>query len=279
MFYAFLLRGLSPLSHEFLCGFLFIYGVQLHQLTLNSILHIACFITLCETFLGIDPHWVLWKNLFRLHRNASKNEVHDLGGAIISVRSESQYLKFEMADSVQTWRENWFYIKDKKSSESDKYGLAPFDAAKGLTKLKSWNSLPSDDEVEAIQLLLAQILELKNAAQKGLNGTQFIVFFLQHRIQPLQARVSKLWSYSGVVDPSRVSKKDPAPKDLEKRVRSMTKLTSKNDVLVCLATPFDAIHPLPKVPDFFDLHKYSALLFFLMFHFTKSSFFTYYLSL
>jgi hypothetical protein len=40
--------------------------VQLHQLTPNSILHIACFITLCESFLGIDPHWVLWKFLFRL---------------------------------------------------------------------------------------------------------------------------------------------------------------------------------------------------------------------
>jgi hypothetical protein len=137
----------------------------------------------------------------------------------------------------------------------------------------------SDDEVEAIQPLLAQILELKNAAQKGLNGTQLIVFFLQREIQPLQAHVSKLWSYSDVVDPSRVSKKGLAIKDLKKRVRSMTKLTAKNEVLVCLATPFDAIHPLPKVPDFFDLHKYSALLFFFMFHFTKSSFFTYYISL
>jgi hypothetical protein len=59
MFLAFLLRGLSLPSHEFLCGLLFIYGVQLHQLTPNSILHIARFITLCESFLGIDPHWVL----------------------------------------------------------------------------------------------------------------------------------------------------------------------------------------------------------------------------
>jgi hypothetical protein len=38
--------------------------VQLHQLTPNLILYIACFITLCESFLGIDPHWVLWKFLF-----------------------------------------------------------------------------------------------------------------------------------------------------------------------------------------------------------------------
>jgi hypothetical protein len=59
MFLAFLLRGLSFLAHEFLRGLLFVYGVQLHQLTPNLILHIACFITLCESFLGIEPHWIL----------------------------------------------------------------------------------------------------------------------------------------------------------------------------------------------------------------------------
>jgi hypothetical protein len=54
MFLAFLFRGLSLLAHEFLRGILFVYGVQLHHLTPNSFLHIACFITLCEAFLGID---------------------------------------------------------------------------------------------------------------------------------------------------------------------------------------------------------------------------------
>jgi hypothetical protein len=59
MFFAFLLRGLSFPALEFLRGLLFMYGVQLHQLTPNSILHIACFITLCESFLGIEPHFLL----------------------------------------------------------------------------------------------------------------------------------------------------------------------------------------------------------------------------
>jgi hypothetical protein len=59
LFLAFLLRGLSFPTHEFLRGLLFVYGVQLHQLTPNSILHIACFVTLCESFLGIEPHWIL----------------------------------------------------------------------------------------------------------------------------------------------------------------------------------------------------------------------------
>jgi hypothetical protein len=59
MFLAFLLCGLSFPAHEFHHGLLFVYDVQLHQLMPNSILHIACFITLCESFLGIEPHWIL----------------------------------------------------------------------------------------------------------------------------------------------------------------------------------------------------------------------------
>jgi hypothetical protein len=59
MFLAFLLRGLSFPAHKFLHGLLFVYGMQLHQLTPNSIFHIACFVTLCESFLGIEPHWIL----------------------------------------------------------------------------------------------------------------------------------------------------------------------------------------------------------------------------
>jgi hypothetical protein len=88
-----------------------------------------------------------------------------------------------MAESVQNWRKKWFYIKDQKSCESDEYGLAPFDLAKGLTKLKYGDALPSKSEVEVIQPLLAQILELKNAAKRELNGTQLMVFFLKRRIQ------------------------------------------------------------------------------------------------
>jgi hypothetical protein len=85
MFLAFLLRGLSLPAHEFLCGLFFVYGVQLHQLTPNSLLHIAYFITLYESFLGIGPHWVLWKFLFRIRPSVSLAENPKLGGAIVSV--------------------------------------------------------------------------------------------------------------------------------------------------------------------------------------------------
>jgi hypothetical protein len=192
MFFAFLLRGLSLPAHEFLRGLLFVYGVQLHQLTPNSILHIACFITLCESFLGIDPHFLLWRSLFWLRPSVSLSKKPELGGACISVRAESQYLEFSMAASVQGWRTKWFYIKDRKSSTSDKYGIAPFDASQELKKLASWDSPPTEAEMEEIKPLLARIQKLKGGRGGALLGTQLMAFFLQRRVQPLQHRLSKL---------------------------------------------------------------------------------------
>jgi hypothetical protein len=89
MFLAFLLRGLSLPAHEFLRGLLYVYGVQLHQLTPNSILNIACFMTLCESFLGIEPHFLLWRSIFRLCPSVSLSNKPELGGAVISVWAEA----------------------------------------------------------------------------------------------------------------------------------------------------------------------------------------------
>jgi hypothetical protein len=64
IFLPFLLRGLSLPPHPFLRGLLFAYGIQLHDLNPNTILHIACLVMLCEYFLGIEPHWALWRQIF-----------------------------------------------------------------------------------------------------------------------------------------------------------------------------------------------------------------------
>jgi hypothetical protein len=247
MFFAFLLRGLSLPAHEFLCGLLFIYGVQLHQLTPNSIMHIAYFITLCESFLGIDPHFLLWRSLFRLRPSVSLSKKPELGGAVISVRAESQYFEFSMAASVQGWITKWFYIKDQKVSSSDEYGIALFDASQELKKLALWDSPPNDAKMEEIKPLLVRIQELKGGRGGALLGTQLMAFFLQCRIQPLQHRLSKLWTFFGLEDPSRVSKDLMEKKDLNKHVRALTTLMKDHEVADLATNYFDSEHPLPAV--------------------------------
>jgi hypothetical protein len=38
--------------------------MELHQLTPLGILHMAAFVTLCEAYIGIEPHFNLWKYFF-----------------------------------------------------------------------------------------------------------------------------------------------------------------------------------------------------------------------
>jgi hypothetical protein len=118
------------------------------------------------------------------------------------VRAEAQYLEFSMAASVQGWRTKWFYIKDRKASSDDEYGLAPFDASKELKKLTSWDSPPTDAEMEEIAPLLTLIQTLKGGRGGALSGTQLMAFFVQRRVQPLQHRLSNLWNFSGLGDSS-----------------------------------------------------------------------------
>jgi hypothetical protein len=116
----------------------------------------------------------------------------ELGGAVVSVCAEAQYLEFSMSASVQGWRTKWFYIKDHKASSNDEYGLALFDASKELKKLSSWDSAPTNAEMEAIVPLLTHIQALKGGKGGALSGIQLMAFFVQRRVQPLQHRLSKL---------------------------------------------------------------------------------------
>jgi hypothetical protein len=101
--------------------------------------------------------------------------------------------------------------------------------------------------MEEIKPLLARIQELKGGRGGALLGTHLMAFFLQRRVQPLQHRLSKLWTFSGLEDPSRVSEDLMEKKDLDKRVRALTTLTKDNEVADLTASYFDSEHPLPAV--------------------------------
>jgi hypothetical protein len=132
--------------------------------------------------------------------------------------------------------EKWFYIKDRKVSSSDQYGIAPFDASKEVKILALWDSPPTEAEMEEIKPLLAHIQELKSAKGGALSGTQLMAYFLQYRVQPLQHRLSKLWTFSGLGDSSQVSEDLMEKKDLDKRVLSL-KIIKSRIWLLDISTP------------------------------------------
>jgi hypothetical protein len=101
--------------------------------------------------------------------------------------------------------------------------------------------------MEEIKPLLARIQELKGGRGGALSGTQLMAFFLQRRVQPLQHRLSKLWTFSSLEDPSRVSEDLMEKKDLNKHVRGLTTLTKDHEVVDLATSYFDSKHPLPAV--------------------------------
>jgi hypothetical protein len=101
--------------------------------------------------------------------------------------------------------------------------------------------------MEDVKPLLARIQALKSDDGGSLSGTQLMAFFLQRRVQPLQHRLSKLWSFSGLGDFSRVSDDLMEKKDLDKRVRALTTLTKEDEIPDLAAGYFDFEHHLPAV--------------------------------
>jgi hypothetical protein len=244
-----LIRGLSAPIHPFLRGLLFVYGLQLHHLTPNSILHISIFITLCEAFLGVQPNWALWKRIFFCRRNGSPNVAYNIGGVVISVRPTVDYFDVKLPDSVQGWRKKWLYIQEENDGCAED-NIPPFDGAERILRRRSWDAEATEEERSATEALMARIHELQNTRGKELSGIQITAYFLRTRVQPLQARKRPLWKYSGATDVDRLST-DLEVKDLEKLVRKISSLSKKDPVpSSCRVKPFSATNPLPKVSFF-----------------------------
>jgi hypothetical protein len=62
MFYK---QGFNVPSHRFLLSLLQFYGLKPHHLTPLGILHTVAFVTLCEAYMAIEPHFDLWNYFFR----------------------------------------------------------------------------------------------------------------------------------------------------------------------------------------------------------------------
>ena len=59
--------GFTTLIHRFLQGLLHYYKIELQHLNPNGIQHMMAFVALCEGFLGISPHFDLWRYFFAVN--------------------------------------------------------------------------------------------------------------------------------------------------------------------------------------------------------------------
>ncbi|KAK1610463.1 hypothetical protein QYE76_034136 [Lolium multiflorum] len=203
-----LIRGLSAPIHDFLHGLLFVYGLQLHHLTPNSILHVSIFITLCECFLGVHPNWALWKCIFILRRNGSHNIAYNIGGVVICVRPDVKYFDVKFPDSVQGWCKRWLYIHEE-SADSLEHNIPPFNGNEKILRHRSWDAEATDEEKSATEVLMTRIHELQNTRGQELS--------------------------------------DLSVKDLEKLVRKISSLSKKDTIpSSCHVVPYSGTNALPQ---------------------------------
>jgi hypothetical protein len=112
MFARFAERGLTLPASDFFKGLLGYYGVEYLNINPNGIFHTAVFVHFCEAFLGIKPHWILFRKFFRVKPQPSTSNPLVVGGAGIQMREDAaeQYLSYKLIDSNQDWKAKWFYI-------------------------------------------------------------------------------------------------------------------------------------------------------------------------
>jgi hypothetical protein len=110
----FLIRGLALPVSPFFCGLLDFYELNLMHLNPNSILQISIFVHLCEAFLGILPHFGLWKYLYHCRPRMAGGQHQLVGGASLKLGRgrKTEYLDIPLKDSIKGWRLEWFIVKN-----------------------------------------------------------------------------------------------------------------------------------------------------------------------
>jgi hypothetical protein len=79
-----------------------------------GILHITVFVTLCESYMGIDPHFDLWNHFFCIRPlQGSGAEVAVLGSVDIHVKfghKVDPYFHLPVSKSTNGWWKVWFFL-------------------------------------------------------------------------------------------------------------------------------------------------------------------------
>jgi hypothetical protein len=114
----FLIRGLALLISPFFLGLLDFYELNLTHLNPNSILQVAIFVHLCEAFLGIPPHFGLWKYLYHCRPGMAGGQHQLVGGASLELHQgrKAEYLDIPLKNNIKGWRLEWFIMENPSKS-------------------------------------------------------------------------------------------------------------------------------------------------------------------
>jgi hypothetical protein len=207
----FLIRGLALPISTFFRSLLNFYNLNLTHLNPNSILQISIFVHLCEAYLGILPHFGLWKYLYHCRPGMAGGQHQLMGGASLEMRRgrKTEYLDIPLKDSIKGWCLEWFIVENHGKS------LPPRSGRHLDVRSPSWIESPTALEVTEARVLLAEICLLK---ERGLTVEVVVVDFVFKNIQPLKDRAYPAYLYSGVTDSTQVTNRRIPAEDLVSRL-------------------------------------------------------------
>jgi hypothetical protein len=177
-------RGFGVPAGRFMRAILYHYGVELHNLTPNSISQAAIFVAVCEGYLGIAPHWDLWTHLFFAELFASptgERKVHAAvraGGCTLLLRQSraSLYIPAILASSNKGWQHRWFYLRN------DGELLPPFSQRVVTTATDAWRHGTPHERQKNLEPLLQALEALRKG---GLTAAGVIAAIHRRRVLPL----------------------------------------------------------------------------------------------
>jgi hypothetical protein len=207
----FLILGLALPISPFFRGLLDFYHLNLTHLNPNSILQVFVFVNLCEAYLGILPHFGLWKYLYHCRPGMAGGQHQLVGGASLEMRRgrKIEYLDIPLKDSIKGWRLEWFIVENHRNSLPPRSGRQPD------VRAPSWTESPTDLEIVEARVLLAEDGFLK---EKGLTAEVVVADFVFKKIQPLKDRVYPAYLYRGIIDSTRVTNRRIPAVDLVSRL-------------------------------------------------------------
>jgi hypothetical protein len=193
VFASFFERGFNLPMGDFFRGLLYYYNLELVHLVPNSITVVSTFIHFCEVYLGISPHFLLWRYLFCVKSIGKR--LGPVGAVIFSLRSglKVEWMDTDLPDNIARWRSEWFYIVDQLPGLPRRTGHKP-------VKMNEWDlGLSSRDLGE-----LKAVLELVNDVKRlGVTRAAVARSFCWRMIQLIKDRVHPTYEYWGQSDPTR----------------------------------------------------------------------------
>jgi hypothetical protein len=104
---------------------------------------VSVFITLYESYLGIQPHFNMWPHFFYLKKKGGAGGSKIAGGVYLNVRDgmKAEYRNVPLSSFIRDWYKKWFYVQQEQEP------FVTCDVAQIPEQQESWLARPCSTEM------------------------------------------------------------------------------------------------------------------------------------